>query len=141
MTRPLVVFGDAAAELANLTRTLLADRTERYVHGVIVRTRIPEDRRPADLPPPLVVFRQDGPAGVQNSALARCTLRATVWHRYEDDAFDLAQLVRALIAHHSGTVIRSLLDPMAPSATTDPDTGEPLASFTMTANLRPRVIT
>lgn len=141
MTRPLVVFGDAAAELANATRAALAERAEPYVTGVTVGVRIPTDRKPAEHPPPLVVFRQDGPGAVQHTANSRVTMRCSVWHQIDDDAFDLAQLVLAIISNHSGTVIRSVIEPLSPYVTADPDTGEPLASFTMTANLRPRVIT
>ena len=141
MSRPLVVFGDAAAELANMIRAALAGRAEPYASGVVVDVRIPKNRRPAENPPPLVVFRQDGPGAIYQQANSRVTLRGSIWHQTEDDAFDLAQLVHAFVARHSGAVIRAVTNGLSPFVTSDPDTGEPLASFTVTANLYPQVIT
>lgn len=139
--RPLTVYGDAAAALANYVRDELADRPEPYAAGVTVGTRRPTDHAPKDHPVPLVLIRQDGPGRVMNRANVAATIRAAIWHATEDDAFDLAQLVHAITSNHSGPVVRSVIDGLSPYVDADPDTGEPLASFTVTANVRARLIT
>lgn len=139
--RPLTVYGDAAAALAHAIRDALADRTEPYATGAVVGTKRPADRSANEYPAPCVLIRQDGPGQVMNRANVAATIRGAIWHVTEDDAFDLAQLVHAIASSHSGPVVRSVIDGLSPYVDADPDTGEPLASFTVTANVRARLLT
>lgn len=134
------VYGDSAATVANLLRDDLADRSETYAQGAQVGTRTPSDRDPGARPAPLVVVSQDGPGVIQNRANARATLRISVWHATDDDAFDLAGLCQGLAIHYAGPVVRSVLPGLSPVRAADPDTGEPMAWCTVTANAAPRTI-
>ncbi|MFT4288172.1 hypothetical protein [Nocardioides sp.] len=137
MARPITVYGDAPATIAVTLRADLSARPEPYADGVAVGTRTPDDRRPLSGPTPLVVVSQDGPGYVQNRANTRVPIRVSVWHATDDDAYDLAQLVHALVTTYAGPVVRSVLPGVAPTRAADPDTGEPMAWFTVTANLKP----
>jgi hypothetical protein len=135
-----VVYGDAAATIANDLRDDLAGRAESYAQDVHVGTRTPTDRVPTEGPTPLVVVSQDGPGVIQRGANARSTIRISVWHATDDDAFDLAGLCQGLVISYAGPVVRSVLPGLSPVRATDPDTGEPMAWCTVTANAAPRTI-
>ena len=135
-----VVFGDAVATLANLLRADLGGRAESYIQDVHVGTRTPTDRVPTEGPTPLVVLSQDGPGFIQRGANARSTIRISVWHTTHDDAFDLAGLCQGLAITYAGPVVRSVLPGLSPVRANDPDTGEPMAWCTVTANAAPRNI-
>lgn len=134
------MFGDGVAVVANALRVDLAASGEPYAAGVTVGTRTPTDREPHDGPTPLVVVTQDGPGTVQQRANARITLRMSVWHHTADDAHDLAMLCHGLAATYRGSVVRSVQPGLSPARASDPDTGEPMAWCTVTANLAPREI-
>lgn len=131
-----VVFGDAQAEVANALRADLATRET----DADVGTRTPTDRDPHASPRPLVVVAQDGPGTVQARANNRVTLRISAWAATDDDAFDLAMLAWALVTTYAGPVVRSVLPGLSPARATDPDTGEPMAWCTVTANIKPQHI-
>lgn len=139
MSKPLVVYGDAQAAAADYLRVALADRTEPYTDGVTVGTRIP-GHRDIDTPVhPYVMVVQDGPGEVRQHVLAVVTLRVTVWAATEDDAYNLVQMCHGLLLIHSGDVIRSTLASLSPYPSADPDTGEPIGSCSVLANLRAHV--
>lgn len=131
------VFGDAPAAMAQHLRLALGGRTESYAQGVTVGTRTPTARLPHRGPSPLVVVSQDGPGRVSLRSLSKVTLRITAWHATDDDAFDLACLCHALACDIADPVIRSALMVLSPTKAVDPDTSEPLAFCTVTANLAP----
>jgi len=136
VNKPLVLYGDAQASAADYLRVALAGRPEPYTDGVTVGTRIPASRD-LDTPAlPYVMVVQDGPGQVRGLALTVVTLRSTTWASNEDVAYDLAQMCHGLLLLHSGTVIRSTLPLLSVYPAVDPDTGEPIASFSITANLR-----
>lgn len=136
----VVVFGDTVATVANALRDALVTRSEAYADGVTVGTVTPIDREPHSGPTPLVVVTQDGPGEVQRRANNRSALRLSVWHHTDDDAFDLAMLAHGIALTIAGPIVRSVLPGVSPVRAVDPDTGEPMAWCTVTANAKPRNI-
>lgn len=141
MSRPLVVFGDAASAAASAIRDALATRPESYADGVTVGTRVPDSRSPEDPHLPYVLVAVDGDLPHPSLANSAVTLRVTVWHEDRDQAHDLAQLVRGLLHVHSGPVIRSTRPGTGPLHALDPDSEVNLSTFTVTANIRPTTLT
>lgn len=136
----LFTYPDAQALAVSALRQALSTRSEAYVAGVKVGSRLPVTRS-TDVPTlPFVLCRVDTTANV-GRVVERNTLRVTVWHKDEDAAFDLAQLVQALLFIHSGTdLIRC--DPLAgPTRTVDPDTGTDLCSLLVRAVTRASALT
>lgn len=137
----LVLFGDAESVVAKQLRTDLAARSEPYLAGVTVGTRVPVDRASLTGIPPLVVVTQDGPGAVRLGANVGATLRVAVWHGTDDDAFDLAGLCLALIATYAGPVVRSARMLLSPVRAADPTTGAAMAWGTAYVNVKPAVRT
>jgi hypothetical protein len=136
VTAPVTVFGDGVAAIANRLRTDLRARGKAATVG----SETPKNRKPGKPPTPLIIVSQDGPGSVQQRANSRITVRLAVWHFTKDDAYDLAALAFGLVSTYSGPVVRSVRPGLSPYATTDPDTDEPMAWCTVTANLAPRVV-
>ncbi len=136
----VAVFGDAPAALANHIRALLDARTEAYIGSATVGTRTPAGRDPYAVGQALVVVTQDAPGIIQNRANARAPIRITVWHATDDEAYDLAALAQGLALAYVGPVVRSVLPGLSPVRAADPDTGEPMAWCTVTANIAPHNI-
>lgn len=132
----VVTYGDAPAALAAFLRERLATEAAPYAQNVRVGTKVPKGDKAYTNAGPLVVVAQNAAGTAQARANARVPLRLMVWHATDDDAYDLAQLVHGLVLTHSGPVVRSVLTGTSPWVTPDPDTGEPLASCTVTANVR-----
>lgn len=124
-----VTFGDAPSEVAAMLRTVLPQ-------PVTVGTKVPTGVTPYVDDVPLVVVAQNGNGQPVNRAIARIPLRVMVWHRTDDEAHDLVQLVHVHVCGHYGPVVRTVVEAATPYVATDPDTGEPLASFTAIANVR-----
>jgi hypothetical protein len=141
VTRPLVVFPDVQAAGADVLRDALADRPEDYAAGVTVGTKIPPVRSPEDPLLPFVLVAKDTELPHPSMANSRCTLRVTVWHVDDDQAHDLAQLCQGLLLIHSGPVIRGVRPATGPLPAVDPDSGVPLSTLTILANVRPTVLT
>lgn len=137
--KPLVAFGDALAAATDVIRAGLASRTEQYAAGARVVTKVPGDRTSeADLP--LVLVADDGTFDVVYPADAAATIRITVWHRSTGEAVDLAQLARAVLAVHTGSVLRSVIPRTGPDRATDDATGIDLATCTATVHIKPAAI-
>lgn len=140
LVKPVAVFGDAQAAAATALRALLADRTEPYAAGVQVGSKVPSDRS-TDLPHlPYVLVRLDGTPSVQYPIVATGTLRITAWHADEGQAHDLVQLCHGLILAYSGPVIARVRPGTGVLPATDPDTGIPIASITVTVHIRSTVV-
>jgi hypothetical protein len=138
MTTPLVHFGDPGAVICDLLRERLADRDEHYVDGVEVSARIPHDRTPERPRDPYVLVRVDGTPVVIWPVHVRVTVGITVWHRSAEDAHDLAALCMALLATHSGRLLRNVRPLSGPIPVVDADTGRRMSAATIAANLRPQ---
>lgn len=141
MTRPLVVFGDSCSAAASALRDALALRSEDYADGATVATRVPTIRSPEDSQLPLVLVALDNAVPHPSMANSADLLRVTVWHRDRDQAHDLAQLCAGLLHVHSGPVIRSTRPGTGPVPGLDPDSEVDIATFTVTANIRPTTLT
>lgn len=122
MALPAVVFPDVELWGAAYLRARLADRVESYAAGVFVGNAVPATRRDR-----MVVLRRDG--GPRVSAVtdvARLAVR--VWGKSEQEATDLARLVRALLhdatSDDDGPVLR-VNDQSGPSPVAD-ESGQPL---------------
>lgn len=90
----LVVFSDVEAWTVATLRAALAARSEAYAAGVTVSNRIPGPDEP--WPMPFVWVRRDGGPRVDVvREVAR--LGVNVYAGTEEDATDLANLVRALL--------------------------------------------
>jgi len=85
-------FGDVDLWATGYLRAALALRAEAYATGVTVGTTVP-----TTIPARLVTIRRDGgPRVNMRQEVAR--LGVNVWAATEQDAADLARLVRALFA-------------------------------------------
>jgi hypothetical protein len=135
------VFPDAQAAAADVLRDVLTGRPEPCTAGVTTGTRVPDGRSPEDPHLPYVMVRIDADLPHSSMADTRVTLRCTVWHADADQAYDLAQIAQALLVVHAGPVIRSVRPLTGPIPATDPDSEVALASFTVSASVRPVQIT
>lgn len=121
-------FPAPAFAVRNALRTLLP--------GVVVSTKDPGPN-PAL---PFVRVRTDG--NFRDSRLdGRGTVRVVVWHEDEGLAADLAAEAEGrLIAYPGDALLRNVTEGTSPLTSDDPETGAPLAFFTVTARLRPTPI-
>ncbi|MFF6985596.1 hypothetical protein [Streptomyces sp. NPDC010273] len=136
--KPLTVFDDAQAAAAEVLRTALAVRDEAFVTGVTVGTKVPTSRAP-ETAFRYVMVRKDTDSPHPSMANARVTLRVTCWHEDDDQAHDLAMLCQGLLIVHSGTVIRGVRPGTGPLPAVDDLSGLPMSTFTVLANVRPRL--
>ena len=137
--KTLTVFGDAQAAGATVLRTALAGRAEEFVQDVTVGTKVPADRSPELDRLPYVMVRKDSDSPHPSMANSRVTLRVTVWHEDDDQAHDLAMLCQGLLIVHSGPVIRGVRPGTGPLPAVDDVSGNPLSTFTVLANVKPRL--
>ncbi|MFE9935849.1 hypothetical protein [Streptomyces hirsutus] len=137
--KTLTVFDDAQAAGATVLRNALALRDEEFAAGASVGTKVPTDRSPELSRLPYVMVRKDTDAPHSSMANARVTLRVTVWHKDVDQAHDLAMLCQGLLIVHSGPVIRGVRPATGPLPAVDDPSGVDLSTFTVLANVRPRL--
>jgi hypothetical protein len=136
--KTLTVFDDAQAAGAAVLRTALAGRGEDFTAGVTVGTKVPTTRAPEG-PFRYVMVRKDSDTPHSSMANARVTLRVTCWHEDDDQAHDLAMLCQGLLIVHSGPVIRGVRPGTGPLPAVDDVSGAPLSTFTVLANVKPRL--
>ena len=139
VTKTLTVFGDAQSAGAAVLRAALAGRGEEYAADVTVGTKVPAERSPELSHLPYVMVRKDSDAPHSSMANSRVTLRVTVWHEDVDQAHDLAMLCQGLLIVHSGTVIRGVRPGTGPLPAVDDPSGVDLSTFTVLANVKPRL--
>jgi hypothetical protein len=136
--KTLTVFDDAQAAAATVLRTALTGRSEPFATNVTVGTKVPTTRVPEEVFR-YVMVRKDTDVPHSSMANSRVTLRVTCWHEDDDQAHDLAMLCQGLLIVHSGTVIRGVRPGTGPLAALDDVSGAPLSTFTVLANVRPRL--
>jgi hypothetical protein len=136
--KALTVFDDAQSAGAAVLRTALAGRGEAFAADVTVGTKVPTSRSPEDVFR-YVMVRKDSDVPHSSMANARVTLRVTCWHEDDDQAHDLAMLCQGLLLVHSGPVIRGVRPGTGPLPAVDDVSGAPLSTFTVLANVRPRL--
>lgn len=128
-----IVFPDPQLAVRNLLRVLLA---ERGITATV--TTKPRSAKTESLP--YVQIRSDG--RYRDARLnGRATIRVLVYHRDEGLGEELAGLIEAILLAADSAQIRGFSPVMGPIPTGDPDTGEPLSFFTLTARLRPANLT
>ena len=137
MSHP-IRFADAQLSVRDLLRTLLSGRLGS-AEGVTVSTRLPGTKSDDAPALPFIAVRVDANARTYR-LLGLATVRVAVWHRDEGLGVDLAALCEGLLLSASSPEVRSIGPVNSPLATTDPDTGDPLAFFTVVARLRPSLI-
>lgn len=122
MALPAVVFADVELWAGSYLRGRLAGRVEAFAAGVFVGNVVPGTRRDR-----MVVVRRDGGPRV-SPVLDAARLSVRVWGRTEQEATDLARLVRALLhdatSDEDGPVVR-VVDQSGPSPVAD-ESGQPL---------------
>jgi hypothetical protein len=136
--KPLIVFPDAMLAVVETLR----DRLEMIDQGagVTVGTKIPFDRSLDKSNLPYVMVRLDG------SALSRqvdevATVRIAIWHTTEAQGLALAQACRALLLSYEGGAKIRVINPLTGAIpSSDPESGDPLSSFTVAVHLRPSTL-
>ncbi len=130
----MIRFPDPTTDLRDTLRTRLAATAAPEAAGAVLSTR----EAPTAGPKPHVRVSID--ARSRNARQHGTALvRVTVWHRDAGLAVSLAALCEALLLGNPTPTTRAITPatgPVAPDGG-DPDTGEPFASFTVTASLRP----
>lgn len=133
MGNPFVMFADAQLGVIEILRAGLTAREEEGT----VTAKVPKGKIPgSDLP--LVLVRHDATPTTRYPVDQNCTVRVAVWHKTESDALRLAKVCHALVETTPGTtLIRATNGLIGPTPTSDPDTGEPMAFFTVSVHPRP----
>lgn len=137
MAKPVIVFPDAVlVGLTALREGPFADLPEVVAADLSVSRSIPD--RDVYTAHPALSVSDDGDAGGTNRVTEEALLRISVWDMDAFRGLRLARLARAyLLAYGGSPASRGFSDASHPFSTEDPDDGTPLASFTITARLRP----
>jgi hypothetical protein len=139
VTEPVILFPDPQLAVRDLLRVLLAERTEPAALDAVVSTKAPPGSDGTRVLPHIQV-RTDG--RFRSARLnGRATVRVSVWHRDEGLGESLASLLEGLLLASSSGEIRGFSPVSGSIPTSDPDTGEPLSFFTITARLTPVQLT
>lgn len=135
--KPLVVFPDPQLAVVEILRTKLAGRSESYAIGASVGTVMPDGEARTKKSAPYVMVRLDATAS-RYPADETATIRVSVWHASEAKSLALAQLCRALLlSYEGGEKIRVATALSGPIPAGDPESGDPLSTFTVATRLRP----
>lgn len=135
--KPTLIFPDAMLAVIEVLRDKLADVDASYAQGFKVGTKVPNDKS-LDAPSlPYILVRLDGSTLTQQ-VNEEASIRISVWHKTEAKGLALAQAARAvLLSYEGGAKIRVINPLTGVIPTSDPESGEPLSSFTVAAKLRP----
>lgn len=116
---PSVVMPDVVLWATGYLATALAARSEPYTADVYVGTKIPKERRSR-----MVIVRRDGGPRL-DSLRESARLTINVWASTDQDANDLARMVRALLwAAPTGDPVVRVDDSAGPSPVPD-ESGQP----------------
>lgn len=130
MPREPIIFPDAELWATGYMREALADRSEPYAASVYVDNKTPAQRRDR-----MVTFRRDGGPRIDTfREVAR--LGVNVWGRTEQEATDLARLVRALLGvAANGEPAVNVTELSGPSPIAD-ESGQPRRFLSIEAVMR-----
>lgn len=135
MSKPSVTFPHPQQVALGILRAAVV--TDPVWTGVKFGTILPEERKEDRQGLPYVMIAVDGSAG-RYPITSNPTIRVAVWHRSEIKTLDLAQLCRAILASFPGSAeLRSTGNSTDPIPAPDPDSGSPMASFSIDLRLRP----
>lgn len=139
---PVPAAPDAMLVGIDVARALLATRADAYVSGVVVGEKVPSSRSDDAPSVPYVTVRAASPSSADRRGTdERADLRFLVYHRTEAEGYDLARLLHALLLAHEGDArVRAFAPVVGPTPTSDPETGNPLSSFTVEARFRPTTL-
>lgn len=138
--KPRIIFPDAQLAVVTLLRDELATLNQNYATGATVGTKVPDDRSIDKTFLPYVLVRLDG-ALTNRRVDEETTIRISVWHKTEALGLALAQACRALLTSYEGGSTIRVINPLTgPVPTSDPESGDPLSSFTVAVRLRPSTL-
>lgn len=123
---------------------ILRDRLEMvdqtYVEGFTVGTKVPADKSLDKKRLPYILVRLDGSTLTQQ-VNEEATIRISVWHSTEAKGIALAQACRALLLSYGGGAKIRVIKPLTGTIpSSDPESGDPLSSFTVAVSLRPSTL-
>lgn len=119
------------------TLEVLRAKAPGYVPGTTFGTVPPSVQREGDRKAPYGMVALDAVSG-QYPVHQSATVRVVAYGVTETQALALAQILRAVLLVHEGTgPARSFGELTGPIPSTDPDTGAPIAYFTVAARMRP----
>lgn len=136
--KPLIVFPDAMLAVVETLR----DRLEMIDEGagVTVGTKVAFDKSLDKSNLPYVLVRLDG-STLSRQVDEEATVRVSVWHSTEAKGLALAQACRALLLSYEGGAKIRVITPLTGAIpTSDPESGDPLSSFTVAVRLRPSTL-
>ena len=136
--KPMIIFPDAMLAVVETLR----DRLEMIDQGtgVTVGTKIPFDRSLDKSNLPYVLVRLDG-STLSRQVDEAATVRVSVWHSTEAKGLALAQACRALLLSYEGGAKIRVITPLTGAIpSSDPESGDPLSSFTVAVRLRPSTL-
>lgn len=135
--KPRIIFPDPMLAAVELLRDSFQSINLDYAQGVTIGTRVPEDKALDKSYLPYVLVRLDGSTLIQQ-VHEQATIRISVWHSTEAKGIALAQVCRALLlSFEGGTKIRVVKPLTGPIPSSDPESGEPLSTFTVALTMRP----
>jgi hypothetical protein len=125
MQPPVIVFPDVELWACDYLKTALAARPESFADTVYVGVKVPDPRRDR-----MVIVRRDGGPRLDTVREA-ARLGVRVWATSEQDATDLARLVRALMwMAPDGSPVCRVNDLSGPSPVAD-ESKQPLRFFSL----------
>lgn len=138
--KPALIFPDAMLAVIEALKIKLDLVSSEYVTAYTIGTRVPGDKSldKADLP--YILIRLDG-STLNRVADEEATVRIAVWHVSEAKGLQLAQVCRALLLSYEGdSKIRAVQSLTGIIPSSDPESGDPLSSFTVAVHLRPSTL-
>lgn len=138
--KPTIIFPDAMLAVVEVLRDRLELVDQTYVEGFTVGTKVPADKSLDKKTLPYVLVRLDGSTLTQQ-VNEEATIRISVWHSTEAKGIALAQACRALLLSYGGGAKIRVIKPLSGTIpTSDPESGDPLSSFTVAVMLRPTTL-
>lgn len=135
--KPTIIFPDAMLAVVEVLRDRLELVDQTYVEGFTVGTKVPADKSLDKRVLPYILVRLDGSTLTQQ-VNEEATIRISVWHSTEAKGIALAQACRALLLSYGGGAKIRVIQPLTGTIpSSDPESGDPLSSFTVAVSLRP----
>lgn len=135
--KPIITFPDAMLAVVEALRDRLELVDQAYAQGTTVGTKVPTDKSLDKKHVPYILVRLDGSTLTQQ-VNEEATIRVSVWHSTEAKGIALAQACRALLLSFEGNAQIRVCKPLSGVIpTSDPESGDPLSSFTVAVSLRP----
>ena len=135
--KPAIIFPDAMKAVVDVIRQQLTQTSLPVAQSATVGTRVPVTTAAERSSLPYVLVRLDGSA-LNRQVDEVASIRIAIWHTTEANGLALAQIIRALLLAYPGdNSIRAINPLTGPIPTSDPESGDPLSSFTVAVRLRP----